>query len=88
MQIDIKHLESLSKLEFEEDKEKQFEKDLEKILDFVDEITKLDLSEEDMAKAVSISALREDVPVKSDFEPLSNAPDKKDGCYKVPLVVE
>ena len=43
MQIDIKHLESLSKLEFDESKEKQFEKDLEKILDFVDEITKLDL---------------------------------------------
>lgn len=88
MQIDIKHLESLSKLEFDESKEKQFEKDLEKILDFVDEITKLDLPKEDKSKAVSISALREDEPVVGDFDPLSNAPDKKDGCYKVPLVVE
>ena len=32
MQIDIKHLESLSKLKIEDDKKEKFEEDLEKIL--------------------------------------------------------
>lgn len=88
MQIDIKHLESLSKLKIEDDKKEKFEKDLEKILAFVDEITKLDLPEEKKS-GVSISSLREDkAEVQKDFDPLLNAPKQKDGCYKVPLVVE
>ena len=88
MQIDIKHLESLSKLKIEDDKKEKFEEDLEKILAFVDEITKLDLPEEEKS-GVSISSLREDkAEVQKDFDTLLNAPKQKDGCYKVPLVVE
>lgn len=89
MQIDIKHLEDLSKLKIQDDKKQQFENDLIKILDFVNEITTLELPEEDKSKAVPLSGLREDV-VKTDqsFNPLLNAPKQKDGCYQVPLVVE
>lgn len=88
MQIDIEHLESLSKLKIEDDKKEKFEEDFEKILAFVNEITLLDLPEEDKT-GVSISSLREDkVEPSKDFDPLLNAPKKKDGCYKVPLVVE
>ncbi len=89
MQIDIKHLEDLSKLKIQDDKKEQFENDLVKILDFVNEITTLELPEEDKSKAVSLSSLREDV-VKADqsFDALSNAPKQKDRCYQVPLVVE
>ena len=39
MEIDIKHLEYLSKLKIEDDKKEQFVQDFSKILDFVDEIT-------------------------------------------------
>ena len=89
MQIDIKHLERLSKLKIQDDKKEKFEKDLVKILDFVDEITTLELPDEDKSKAVTLSSLREDV-VKTDdgFDPLLNAPKQKDGCYQVPLLVE
>lgn len=40
MKIDIKHLEDLSKLEIDSSKKQEFEKSLEEIIDFVDEIAK------------------------------------------------
>ena len=41
MDIDLKHLENLSKLKIDDAKKEQFEKDFLSILNFVDEITKL-----------------------------------------------
>lgn len=89
MQIDIKHLEYLSKLKIEDDKKEQFESDLMKIIDFVDEITKLELPEDHKREGVALSQLREDeVEVDEGFDPLLDAPKQKDGCYQVPQVVE
>ena len=89
MEIDIEHLEFLSKLKIQEDKKQGFKKDLEKILDFVDEITKLELPDEDKTRAVGLDQLRKDqVKDGQEFNPLLNAPKQKDGCYQVPRVVE
>ena len=89
MEINLKHLEELSKLKIEDDKKEQFEKDLQNILSFVNEITTLDLPEKESGTSVGLSELREDVHEKdSSFDPLLNAPKQKNGCYQVPLVVE
>ena len=89
MEIDIKHLEYLSKLKIEDDKKEQFVQDFSKILDFVDEITKLEITDVKEKQGVKLCDLREDVAVKDEsFDPLENAPKQKDGCYHVPQVVE
>ncbi len=89
MKVDLKHLEYLSKLKIEDGEKEKFEADFVKILDFVDEITKLDLPEEYKAKAVPLSELRADeVQIVEPCDTLLNAPKKKDGCFVTPLVVE
>ena len=89
MSVDIKYLEKLSKLEINEQSKEKFEKDFEKILDFVGQITCLDLPEEDKSRFVKLNDLRDDVIKDSEtVDVLLNAPKKKDGCYVTPLVVE
>ena len=90
MKVDIEYLEQLSKLRINDIDKEKFKKDFENTLDFVDEITKLDLpNDEDKSKAISISSLREDEIIdKEKCDVLLNAPKKKDGCYLTPLVVE
>ena len=89
MTIDIEYLEKLSKLKIEEEKKEKFKEDFEKILDFVDDITKLQLPEEDKSRGVSLSQLREDETTQQEkIDTLLSAPKKKDGCYVTPLVVE
>lgn len=89
MKVDVGYLENLSKLKIDEAEKVKFEQDFEKILDFVDDITKLDLPEEDKSYAVDLSELRSDDIVEEKVcDVLSNAPKKKDGCYVTPLVVE
>ena len=89
MEIDIEHLEYLSKLKIEDDKKEQFVQDFSKILDFVDEITKLEITDVKEKQGVQLCDLREDIAVKDEsFDPLKNAPKQKDGCYQVPQVVE
>ncbi|MBO5395020.1 MAG: Asp-tRNA(Asn)/Glu-tRNA(Gln) amidotransferase subunit GatC [Clostridia bacterium] len=89
MKVDIEYLEKLSKLKIDDEKKEKFEQDFEKILAFVDDITKLELPEEDKSRAVALSQLREDEFTQKDkVDVLSCAPKKKDGCYLTPLVVE
>ena len=89
MSVDIKYLEKLSKLEIDEQSKAKFQKDFEKILDFVGEITSLNLPEEDKSKFVKLGDLRKDeVKKQEECDILLNAPKKKDGCYVTSLVVE
>lgn len=89
MKVDIGYLENLSKLKIREEEKEQFEKSLESVLDFVDDITRLELPDKDTSRAVDISMLREDEVVDGEkCDVISNAPKKKDGCYVTPLVVE
>lgn len=89
MTIDIEYLEKLSKLKIEDEKKEKFTEDFEKILAFVDDITKLELPEEDKSRVVSLGDLREDEEtIQEKIDTLLSAPKKKDGCYITPLVVE
>lgn len=89
--INLEYLEVLSKLKLTAEEKTQFEKDFDKIIDFVNEIAVVDTDTvDDKAESVPLALLREDIPMKSmDREAvLQNAPEKKDGCYVTPLVVE
>ena len=89
MKVDLEYLEKLSKLKIDESEKEKFVQDFEKILDFVEDITKLDLPEEDKSRAVPLSELREDEILSQEkCDVLLDAPKKKDGCYVTPLVVE
>lgn len=89
MKVDLEYLEKLSKLKIDDAEKEKFAKDFERILDFVDDITKLELSDEDNIIAVPLSELREDEEIKKETcDVIANAPKKKDGCYVTPLVVE
>lgn len=89
MKVDIKHLESLSKLNIDDSQEEKFEQDFIKILNFVNEITELDLPVEKKLAGVGLEELRPDETVEDEHcDVLANAPCKKDGCYLTPLVVE
>lgn len=88
--MDLKYLEKLSKLEIAEEDKEKFAKDFENIVEFVNEITKLDLPEEDLSLGKHIEELREDKidEEREECDVLLNAPKKKNGCYVTPLVVE
>jgi aspartyl/glutamyl-tRNA(Asn/Gln) amidotransferase C subunit len=89
MKVDIGYLENLSKLRIKEEEKESFESSLESILEFVDDITKLELPDEDKSRAIDMAELREDEVLDAEkCDVISNAPKKKDGCYVTPLVVE
>lgn len=87
----IEHLEKLSKLKLSEEERKNFESEFDSIIDFVNEISSLELPEGlSKDEAVSLSALRLDEPKPSmpREEVMQNAPKQKDGEYVTPLVIE
>lgn len=90
MKIDIKHIAKLARLKIEDDKLEKFEKDMETIVNMVDNMPDADgtlslLDEENPM------ALREDRAVTGKFrreELLANAPEVQAGCLVVPKTVE
>jgi len=89
--VDLEYLEVLSKLKLSDSEKAQFEKDFDKIIDFVNEIAEVNTDAvSDKVKAIPLSMLREDEAKESMAREsvLQNAPKQKDGCYVTPLVVE
>ena len=87
----VEHLENLSKLKFSEEERTLFETEFDSIIEFVDEISGLELPEGlDTDETIALSELREDEekPSLTREAVLMNAPKQKDGCYVTPLVVE
>lgn len=88
----IEKLAHLARLEFQDDSKKEIEKDLNKMLDFVDKLNELDTScVEPLIYINDVPApLRED-EVKQSIskkQALKNAPRKDSDYLKVPKVVE
>ena len=83
---------ALAKLEYDDSKEEEMLKEMQKIIDFVESLDKVDVS--DLQPTYNSNALptvlREDKPVKSDVpeQLLENAPDRKDNFIQVPLLVD
>ena len=91
MEVNIEYLEFLSKLKFEDNEREQFESGFMNILEFVGEISEIEIPAElELDKPISLSDLREDEVIESlsREQILSNAPKQKDGCFSTPLVVE
>ncbi|MGN1318541.1 MAG: Asp-tRNA(Asn)/Glu-tRNA(Gln) amidotransferase subunit GatC [Lachnospirales bacterium] len=88
----IKYLEELSRLTLTPEEEEKAKEDLTKILGYIDTLNELDTSNvEAMSHPFSYTNnFREDeVKPSTDRELiLKNAPQQKDGCFKVPTTVE
>ncbi len=90
MNIDIKHISKLSRLEIEEDKIEKFSNDMQEIVKMVENLPEFDSVEETLDKNYTMK-LREDVAVTDKFkreELLANAPFVESGCIVVPKTVE
>ncbi|MBK8661979.1 MAG: Asp-tRNA(Asn)/Glu-tRNA(Gln) amidotransferase subunit GatC [Ignavibacteriales bacterium] len=89
---DVRYVAKLSMLEFEEDELIQFTKEFNKIIEYVDQLNDLDLSDiEPLYHPIegSKATLREDITQKSisHDEAFLNAPDHEDGFFIVPKVI-
>jgi aspartyl-tRNA(Asn)/glutamyl-tRNA(Gln) amidotransferase subunit C len=89
---DVKYVAELARLEFSEDKLQRFTIDLNGILGYVNELNELDTEgiEISINPIYIQNAFREDVVHDSldREEVLQNAPDRQDGYFKVPKVIE
>ena len=88
---DIKHLATLSALEFTEEQTEGFKSEFINILNFVDKIASAKLEGVDtFNKSVPVSSLREDEPEQSSPVEvlLKNAPKQRKGYFNVPKVVD
>lgn len=94
MKIDSKtvdKLAELSKLEFDEEGKKEIEKDLNRIVEFVEKLSELDTSNVEPLIYLSedTNVMRDDVvkQVITQQEALKNAPVKDSDYIKVPKVI-
>ena len=82
----------LAKLELSEEEKEQAKKDMSNMLDYVGKLNELDTEGvEPMSHTFSVhNVFREDVVTNGDDREnmLANAPEKKDGAYKVPKTFE
>ena len=78
----------LAKLELSTDEKEQAKKDMSRMLDYIDQLNELDTSGvEPMSHIFPVqNVFREDVVTNGDNREaiLSNAPEQKDGAFKVP----
>ena len=84
----IEYVGILAKLALSEEEKEQAKKDMESMLDYIDKLNELDTEGvEPLSHVFPVhNVFREDVVVNGDDREnmLKNAPEQKDGCYKVP----
>ena len=82
----------LAKLSLSPQEKEEAKKDMSRMLDYIDRLNELDTSEvEPMSHIFPVNnVFREDVVENGDDREhmLVNAPQKKDGAYKVPKTIE
>lgn len=82
----------LAKLKLNEEEKVQAKADMQTMLDYIDKLDELDTTGVEPMSHVSAvnNVFREDVVVNGDDRDnmLANAPEKKEGQYKVPKTVE
>ena len=88
----IEYVGILAKLELSEAEKEEAKKDMGRMLDYIDKLNELDTSGvEPMSHVYPVSnVFREDVVTNGDdrADMLKNAPEQKDGAFKVPKTVE
>lgn len=89
---DIEHVAKLSRLKLAEEEIDRFTQDFKSILNYVDKLNELDTSNVKPTYHVFPfkNILREDIVYDSYDRDLilKNAPNKEEGCYHVPKVME
>lgn len=88
MEIDIKKIAQLSRLAIEPEREEKFQKDMQNIIDMVEQLPEMEAG--DLSpKVEDTMTLREDVvePSLPRDEVLKNAPQVAAGCVVVPKTV-
>lgn len=87
----VKHVANLARLAITEDDAEKFTKQLDAIITFAEQLNELDTENvEPTSHVLDIkNVLREDIPQKGlpQEEVLKNAPDEKDGQFKVPSIL-
>ncbi len=82
----------LAKLELTKEEQEQAKKDMGKMLDYIDKLNELDTAgAEPMSHVFSMNnVFRQDVVTNGDGreDMLKNAPEQKEGAFKVPKTVE
>lgn len=88
----IEYVGILAKLELSAEEKEAAKKDMGRMLDYIDKLNELDTSSvEPMSHIFPINnVFREDEVINGDDREqiLENAPEKKDGAFKVPKTVE
>lgn len=88
----IEYLEGLARIRLTEDEKQRTQRDLSNILVYIDKLDELDtMGVEPMSHTVPMEPVfREDQAVNGDCRTaiLRNAPEQKNGYFKVPMAVE
>jgi aspartyl-tRNA(Asn)/glutamyl-tRNA(Gln) amidotransferase subunit C len=92
MQIDVEHVARLARLGLSEEEKKLFAKQLSAILDFADNLQKLDTQDvPPTSHAIPMKNIfREDkaIPCNNVDDILANAPEEEEHMFKVPRILE
>jgi aspartyl-tRNA(Asn)/glutamyl-tRNA(Gln) amidotransferase subunit C len=88
---DVEHIAKLAKLEFTEAEKEKFTHQLNQILEYVEQMNKLDTSNvEPLSHVIELSNIFRDDEVKQGVdseEALKNAPSRTEKFFKVPKVI-
>ena len=88
---EVLYIAKLARLEFDQEKVEEFTHQLGKILEYINKLSELDISDVEPTYHVldMVSVMREDEVGQSlsQEEALSNAPDSKDGFFRVPKII-
>lgn len=89
---EVEHVANLARLEFNEEEKHKLAQQLAKILDYIDQLNKLDTTDvEPTSHVIPVkNVVRPDVvkPSLSKEEALSNAPSDVNGLFEVPKIIE
>ena len=89
---DVEYIAALARMHVAQDKLEGLTKNLTDIVGYVEQLQKLDLKDvKPTSHAVPLTnALRQDTvkPSLSNAKAMAIAPEAKEGCFKVPLVIE
>lgn len=88
----IEYVGILAKLELSDEEKEHAKKDMGSMLDYIDKLNELDTTDvEPMSHVFPVNnVFREDIVVNGDDREniLKNAPEEKDGSFKVPKTIE
>ncbi|MGQ9609894.1 MAG: Asp-tRNA(Asn)/Glu-tRNA(Gln) amidotransferase subunit GatC [bacterium] len=89
---EVEHVANLARLEFNEEEKKKLTQQLAKILDYIDQLNKLDTTNvEPTSHVIPVrNVVRPDEvkPSLTKEDALANAPSKVNGLFEVPKIIE